>query len=110
MIVAPVEKNKGISFAVKLNSGLAIAINQGFLSFQYHFALQQSNTTPVYAYLAANTDPILFFNLASLTIGLIIRPIIDAINIIRSIQPGNWKSTDHLPKLVRQLGNYFFSG
>jgi hypothetical protein len=110
MIVATAEKNRGISFAVKLNFDSVIAINQGFLSFQYHFALQQSNSTPVYAYPSANAVPILFLHLASLMMGLIAWPIIGVIKIICTNPLNHWNNIEqqyHSSNLAHQLADKF---
>lgn len=57
-----------------------INMNVGFFGIQYSFGLQQTNMTPIYAYLGAQPEQIPLLNLAGPMTGLLVQPIIGALS------------------------------
>ncbi|MCX2575112.1 MFS transporter [Pedobacter sandarakinus] len=80
MIVRQADQANRFTSAVKLNFSSIIAMNMGFFGIQYSFGLQQTNMTPIYAYLGADASQIPLLNLAGPMTGLIIQPIIGAMS------------------------------
>ena len=65
---------------VRLSLVEIIQMNVGFLGLQFSFGLQQSNMTPIYAYLGAKESALPLLMLAGPITGLIVQPLIGALS------------------------------
>ena len=57
-----------------------VQMNVGFLGLQFSFGLQQSNMSPIYAYLGAEEAALPLLYLAGPVTGLLVQPIIGAMS------------------------------
>lgn len=57
-----------------------VQMNVGFLGLQFSFGLQQSNMSPIYAYLGADESALPLLYLAGPVTGLLVQPIIGALS------------------------------
>jgi maltose/moltooligosaccharide transporter len=71
-----------VSFLSKplLSPRQIVEMNVGFLGLQFSFGLQQSNMSPIYAYLGAQESALPLLYLAGPVTGLLVQPIIGAMS------------------------------